>query len=202
MKFLLCLFLLFVSSMPVVAQSNDTTVRGVVGGSTQIPDATPEQIEESFQVADSCKTYSYTNTHYDCDCVGMKFLDLRRKEGDKVIAATLISKAQLKCPNAPAMAGVIYERCLTWAPMERGEDYEEFCSCYGSEFAKIYAKYPSDNQLVREYQMTRALTGCNVNSVNRQKQDMQKMVKKLKADGIYDDLLPGAAMIENPINPK
>lgn len=208
MKFLLCLFLLLVSFFPSPSYSddseNDVTLEtlGIVKSTSGPPKITDEQIEESFQVADKCKVYNYTNDHYDCDCVGMNFLKLRQRAGDEVPAAELVSKAQMKCPNTPAMAGMIYKRCLTWAPMERGEDYEEFCSCYGSDFARIYSRYPSDDQLIREYQMTRALSNCNVNSVNQVKQDLQKMVKKLRSDKIYDELMPGAALSDNPIKPK
>lgn len=201
MKSLLCLFLLAIClSFSVPAIAEDASVRGVIGKEKKIAPATPEQMEEAFKVSDECKAYDYTNTHYDCDCIGMTFLELRRKAGNAVQAFQLKETAKKKCPNAPQMAGMIYTRCLAWAPSRLGEDYNAFCGCYGSEFAKIYAKNPSENQLVREYQMTRALTACNIGQVNQRKQDAQKMVRKLKQDGIYDELLPGAALSNDLTN--
>lgn len=204
MKFLLCLFLLVItaSGSPAFAVDDDS-VRGVIGGQDKkLPPPTAEQLEEAFQVSDSCKAYGITNTYYDCDCVGLKFLEGRQRQGDKASAFWLKEEAQRKCPNTTDMAGMIYTRCLSWAPLERGYDYEPFCSCYGSEFAKIYAKNPSENQLVREAQMTVALINCKANSVNEEKQDMDRMVEKLKAEGTYDALLPGAAIINKPPMPK
>ncbi len=200
MKSLLCLFLIFIFSFSSPVSADDSSVRGRVAQEKSIPDATPEQLEEAFQVSDECKAYSYTKIHYDCDCMGMRFLELRRKAGDGVQAYGLKEGAKKKCANAPEMAGTIYTRCLAWAPSELGEDYDSFCACYGSEFAKLYAQAPSENQLVREYQMTKALTACHIGKFNQQKQETQKMVRKLKQSGVYDDLLPGAAISQDLTN--
>ena len=178
MKSLLCLFLMLIFSFPASSLADDNSVRGAIGTEKKIKPATGEQLEEAFQVSDECKSYPYTNTRYDCDCLGMTFLELRRQEGDGASAFMLTEQAKKKCPNTTEVAGMIYTSCLEWAPAERGEGYKEFCSCYGSEYAKIYAKAPSENQLVREYQMTRALSKCNVGSVDIARQERYKIIKK------------------------
>ena len=98
-----------------------------------------------------------TFMRYDCDCVGMTFLELRRKKGPKADGYWINYEAQRKCPNGPAMAGAIYSDCLKWAPFQRGEDYKTFCSCYGSNYGKLYSKNPSDSLLVAEAQKTQAM---------------------------------------------
>ena len=90
------------------------------------------------------------------------------------------------------MAGKIYSECLGWAALQRGEDYKEFCSCYGTKFAQIYGRNPSENLIVVEAQMTVAMSECNVNSVNERLQARDSFVKKLKESGAYYQLFPGA----------
>lgn len=175
------------------AYAGDTTVRGEIGKGPSLPEATLEQYEESMAVTDSCKAYNYTNIHYDCDCMGMKFLELRLSKGPDANAFWLKEEAKRKCPNVPEVAGLMYSRCLHWAPTHQGENYEEFCTCYGNEFAKIYSTNPDDNQLVVEDQMIRALGKCNVNAQNERKQDLKAFVERMKKDGNYDVLFPGAS---------
>lgn len=196
MKYLLCLFLFLFSGLPfaaVAADGDDLSSRGSLDFSEKkLPPATTRQFEEALAISDSCKAYTYTNKHYDCDCVGMKFLDMRREKGDDASAYWLREDAQKACPNKPAMAGEMYQRCLLWNIGQRGNDADSFCSCYGSEFAKVYGRNPSENQLVIEAQMVTALKKCDVGSINRRKQDAQALVKQLKEKGMYDQLFPAA----------
>lgn len=191
MKPLLCLFLLL-TLLSVPAWADDSVIKGTIGKPTQPPSYTTRQFEEALKVSDDCKLYSYTNTHYDCDCVGMTFLELRRKEGGAAQLYQLREKAQSSCPNTPAVAGKTYTQCLQWAPSVHGEDYQEFCACYSSTFAKLYGKNPSEDQYITEAQMISALSACDVNAPNKASIDRESMMKQLKNNGTYYTLFPSA----------
>ncbi len=184
------ILLIFFIASPAFSQEN--IAKGSLNKSEKLLPLTNDFLEEALGVSDECKAYDFTNTRYDCDCVGMTFLDLRRKKGLNQSRFWLREDAQRKCPNAPAMAGRIYQSCIQWAPMQRGEDYQEFCSCYGSSYAKIYQKNPSENLYIVESQMIKALTSCDVNAVNRKAQDRDLFIKQLKQTGQYDLLFPNA----------
>lgn len=193
MRCLICFFLLILTLYSDVTCAAESAAKGSIGKNEKILPLTSKILDEALQISDECKTYDFTNTRYDCDCVGIKFLELRRKKGDSESAFWLREDAQKKCPNRPAMAGKIYSECVGWAPLQRGEDYEEFCSCYGSNFAKLYGKNPSENLLVVEAQMTVAMSKCNVNSINERLKDRDLFIKKLKESGAYYQLFPGSA---------
>ena len=190
-QFILCIFLLVLLA-PVASFADNELVRGQVGQQKKIKIYTDEQLDEALTVSDECKAYDLSNTRYDCDCVGMTFLELRRTRGDKAPAYWLRDTARRKCPNAPAMAGKVYTECTSWAPSKRGEDYDAFCKCYGSTFAKIFSKNPTDNLIVTEAQTVSAMQSCNVNAVNVKAQDRDAFVAKLKESKVYDKLFPGA----------
>lgn len=187
---LLCLFVI---GIPLAAHAEDDLPRGqVVGKETRLPIYTNKELDEALKVSDDCKSYSYSNVRYDCDCVGMAYLDLRRKQGEKASAYWLRDAARRKCPNGPAMAGKVYNECLQWAPSKRGDDYKEFCACYGSTFAKNFVKNPTDNLIITEVQTVKSMEACNVNAVNVKNQERDAFVQKLKDNNSYDKLFPGA----------
>jgi hypothetical protein len=192
MKCLIHLFLVLFLFWPTTLFAAEKAAKGSIESSQKPFPLTNEMLDESLQISADCKGYGYTNTHYDCDCVGMTFLELRRKKGMTESAFWLREEAQRKCPNEPAMAGKMYSECLGWAPLQRGEDYKEFCSCYGSKFAKLYGRNPSENLYVIEAQMTVAMSKCNANSINEQRHNRDSFIKKLKENGMFDKLFPGA----------
>lgn len=199
MKHLAILICLFVFLTSFASFAEEPQVRGQIGKGTRLPLYSDKDLEEALKITDDCKAYDWTNIRYECDCVGMTFLELRRQQGEKADSYWLREKARRKCPNAPAMAGKIYSECLQWAPAQRGEDYEEFCACYGSTFAKIYSKNPTDNLVVTEAQTIKAMESCNVNAVNVRAQERDAFVRKLKEDKVYDKLFPGAK--DDPATP-
>lgn len=154
--------------------------------------ATPEQIDEALQVSEECKNYNVARRYFDCDCVGMKFLELRQKEGDEASQFNLMAKARHECPNTPEVAGIYYDRCVSWAVVERGEDYKEFCTCYANQFALLYSKNPDDNQLVREAQLTQALSNCNVGGTIAVRQNRLNFLERIKQKGLLGAFLPGS----------
>lgn len=187
-RFFILIFILF----PNVTNAAENMAKGSVGKAAKILPLTGEMIDEALQMTEECKGNNFTNVRYDCDCVGMQFLEIRRKKGLEESAFWIREDAQRNCPNRPAMAGKIYSECLGWAAIQRGEDYKEFCSCYGTKFAQIYGGNPSENLIVVEAQMTVAMSKCNVNSVNERLQARDSFVKKLKESGVYYQLFPGA----------
>ena len=193
----IALFTLFI---PSVSFAEEPLVRGQLEQSKKLPIYTDKELEEALQISDECKTYDRTNTRYDCDCVGMKFLDLRRQQGEKASSYWLRDTARRKCPNAPAMAGKVYTECLQWAPAQRGDDYQAFCACYGSSFAKIFSKNPTDDIVISNIQTEQAMRSCNVNAVNVKIQDRDAFVEKLKESNLYDKLFPGAK--DDPATPQ
>lgn len=192
MKSLSLFIVFFLFFLPFVSFAEEVPFRGQIGNPTKLKPYTDKDLEEALKISDECKAYDRTNIRYDCDCVGMTFLDLRRQKGENAQDYWLREEARRKCPNTPAVAGKIYTECLEWAPSQRGEDYQEFCTCYGSTFAKIYSKNPSDDLLITEAQTMKAMEICNVNAVNTREQDEKALIQKLKDQKLYDKLFPGA----------
>jgi len=197
-RYALFIFLCFIFTVSA-SFAEDGIVKGKFSLDEKLRPYSDAELDEAIGVSDDCKAVTYTNTRYDCDCLGMTFLKMRRKKGNEESSFWITEAAKKKCPNAPAMAGKIYSECLSWAPRQRGEDYQEFCSCYGSTFAKIFSKNPTEVIDVNEAQMTKAMMDCNVNSVNKQAQDRDSFVKKLKENNVYDLLFPGAKNETNVI---
>ena len=83
MKLLAFYTALFVLLMPSVSFAEEQMVRGQLEQTKKLPAYTDKELEEALKISDDCKAYDRTNTRYDCDCVGMKFLDLRRQQGEK-----------------------------------------------------------------------------------------------------------------------
>jgi hypothetical protein len=196
MRFLSLLTLFTLCLISSASFAEDGVAKGKFAKDAKLKPYTNQQLDEAVKISDSCKAYDYTSIRYDCDCVGLKFLELRRKRGDGASQFELTQTAQQKCPNTPSVAGKIYTECTGWAPRQRGEDYQEFCSCYGSTYAKLFAKNPSEDLNVVESQMTRAMSSCNVNAVNVRAQERDEFIEKLKEKKVYDILFPGAN--ENP----
>lgn len=218
MKFISCLFLLLILSATTAQAANpiepmpvrtrpiiapDFTVdenmipKGSLGGSKVLPNFTDEQFQEALAVSDQCKAMDYLNTLYDCDCLGMTYLELTRKYADKESSFWIREEAQKQCPNLPGMAGKMYSQCVGWGPFSYGTDYNEFCECYSNAFAHEYGQNPTTNQYVTENQMTRALTSCNIGKFNDDELNKRAFIDSLKEKGVYEKMFPGSA--SNPV---
>ncbi len=194
--FLVCAFLAPFMGSPrssaLAEPPQDLPAKGTIGKSDKLAPFTDTQLQEALAVSDQCKNYRFTSLHYDCDCVGMKFLELRQQKGDAPQAFWLRKEAEKLCPNTPAMAGQAYTQCLDWAPTTQGENYQSFCACYGSEYAKLYGRNTTDNPYQLQALMTKALTTCDANRPNREKEERKSMIDQMKKDGIYNRLFPSA----------
>lgn len=156
-----------------------------------LPPATVDQVDVSLHLSQQCWQYKHSEAHYDCDCVGMKALDMLRAD-PKISYNSLLVNAQLACPNTAGTAGQTYERCLAWAPREIGENYKAFCECYGNTYANLYGKNPSDSPNLREANMVSALTSCKLGDIAQQQSRHTSWIEKLKAQGLYKILFPSA----------
>ncbi len=194
MRYFTFLFVAFlVLSASFAYAEEQVKPRGYVpfGKEKKLPPITSEQLDESLAIYDECVANKVATTRYDCDCVGMRYLDLRRERGPLALAYDLKIAARHDCPNAPDVAGMMYERCLSWAPRER-TDYERFCSCYASNYARRFSKNPSGSLLVQEAQMTASLSECDAGWVTKERLERRDLVEQLKERGLYKLLFPGA----------
>lgn len=192
-RILLVLLSLCLFATPVFAvDDTELLPRGYLPYGEDLPPATIEQIDEALDVTMQCKAASYSSTYYDCDCTGMKFLDLRRVRGDGVANTTLLLEAQKNCPNATNVAGSMLNQCYTWAKASRPYNYKEFCDCFASEFAQRYEKNTSENDMVRESQMTDAYITCDGGRNLDERLAKQSLIERLKEDGLFKTLFPGA----------
>lgn len=182
-------FLLIYTSLSFASED---LAKGSIGVGDKVLPMTNEILAEALELSDDCKANINTNTYYECDCVGLTFLELRRKRGMKESGFWLREEALRKCPNRPAIAGKMYNECVGWAAIQRGEDYESFCACYGSNYSKIFGQNPTDNILVIEAQMITAMKRCEPNRENERIKNREDFIKQLKDNGTYDALFPGA----------
>ena len=193
-----CVCLLFLASSPASADTKAAPPKGALEKSKKLAPFTDEQLREALSVSDQCKANGFSTLHYDCDCVGMKFLALRQKKGDSPQTFAIRKEAEKLCPNTPAMAGEAYTQCLNWAPKIQGENYQSFCACYGSEYAKLYGRTPTDSPPALQNLMTKALITCDANRPNREKEERKSMIDQMKKDGRYYKLFPSAPRPDIP----
>lgn len=205
MRFLALLsLLLLVWAAPVVAHADDTPApRGMLAPSKQqdaVLGATLEQLDEALQVTQDCKQGSFSTTFFDCDCVGMKFLENRQKMGDKADAVQILIASRKSCPNAAGLAGSSEAQCQTWAAPMRPRDFKPFCACFANRLGRTYEKNPSMNEMVREAQMTEAFSFCDRGVFGQDRINRDSTIRDLIKKGIYEKLFPSAAKEENPDN--
>jgi hypothetical protein len=106
-------------------------------------DEIPEEvIEEAEQVARDCAADPMLSTYYDCECRAMRFIEVRIMRGPVEDQSTVLLDIRGECPNTPAIAGSAYQTCIQQGIsfFPAGQDPEEYCSCVGNSYAKLYAR--------------------------------------------------------------
>ncbi|HRQ61550.1 MAG TPA: hypothetical protein PLO23_08595 [Alphaproteobacteria bacterium] len=105
-------------------------------------DIPEEAIEEAVQVSVDCKAEQMMAVYYDCDCYGMRFLEQRLIRGPLVGQDTVKQDIGTECPNLPAIAGSAYQACIGrgLGSFPKKQDPEEYCSCVGNAYAKLYER--------------------------------------------------------------
>lgn len=189
---ILAVFAVFTPSFTPSFAADDFLPRGYLPSDKELPTATPEQIDEALVVTLQCKNSLSSRIYYDCDCSGMKFLELRQQYGDSANATSLLIQAQRACPNSADVAGLSLKQCETWAKAGRPYNYKEFCSCFASEFARLYEHNTTDNEMVRESQMTHAYSLCDGGRDLNERLAKQTIVEQFKKSGLFKLLFPGA----------
>ncbi len=202
MRFLaLFSLLLMVWATPIVAQAdNPQAPRGLLTPSKKTDaflTATPEQLEEALQVTQVCKQADFSSTFFDCDCVGMKFLENRQIMGDKTDAVQILALSRKSCPNAAGLAGSTETQCQTWAAPMRPRDFKPFCACFANRLGRTYEHNPSMNEMVREAQMTEAFRYCDGGAFGQSRIDRDNTIRDLIKNGLYEKLFPSAAKDKN-----
>ena len=203
MKFCLSLIFAVLLFAPISAHSQTAEDRfqgkiipGKVFGQKKAPPPTPDQIDEAIGIYDECKASEMANKYYNCDCVSADFLQSRTEQPNEA-SYNILMASRKKCANTVDIAGSSYERCLTWAPRLKN-DYEEYCGCYANNFAKNFAKSPTDSIRGREIMMTNALNGCNNSNEIEERRARQNMINQLKKQGLYEALFPSAKTGQTP----
>lgn len=149
------------------------------------------QIDEALDVTKQCYASDYMNAHFDCDCLGMTFLEYRQEEAG-TYRTILLSRAQQKCPNSAGVAGVTYGQCQGWAQVSRPYDYKDFCACVANHYAKLYQFHTSNEAWAREKQLTQAYVECDQGKMLQDRLQQEKKIKEAQERGDYYQLFPGA----------
>jgi hypothetical protein len=106
---------------------------------SEIPE---EAIVEAEAFQQACEADSTLSTYYECECWAMRFLEQRIIRGPEVDATAVMLDIQADCPNTPAIAGMAYNTCIGQGVdfFPDKHDPEEYCSCVGNAYAKLYAR--------------------------------------------------------------
>lgn len=155
------------------------------------PELTLEQINEALDVTEQCTSSTYMSGHYNCDCLGMKLLELRQNEPITTLPI-LISQAQKKCPNSVGVAGITYVQCQTWAQVSRPYDYKDFCACVANGYARLYEANTSDHAWAKEAQLTKAYVECDGGKMLQERLQQENKIKDIKEKNQFYKLFPGA----------
>lgn len=175
---------------PHLAPENSPPPKGILP-QIKRPKLNLEQIDEALDVTKQCYASDYMNNHYDCDCLGMTFLEYRQEEA-QTYRTILLSRAQKKCPNAAGVAGVTYGQCQGWAQISRPYDYKDFCACVTNHYAKLYMFHTSDDPWMREKQLTKAYVDCDQGKMLQERLQQEQKIKEVQERGDYYKLFPGA----------
>lgn len=127
-------------------------------------DEIPEEaVKEAQQVEKDCAADPMLSTYFDCECRAMRFLEARLERGPIDDAGAVMLDIKGECPNTPAIAGAAYKTCIEQGIsfFPSGQDPEEYCSCVGRSYAKLYARAGQDfdTQLIVELK-TMATLSC------------------------------------------
>ena len=106
-------------------------------------DTPREYLEEAEAFHGKCESDSRFYQFYDCQCLSVKYLDERIKSGPERAQNSIILALQRECKDGTYAAGVEYERCMKNGTLlfARGKTPDEYCACFGNEYAKLYEKY-------------------------------------------------------------
>lgn len=107
-------------------------------------DIPEEVIAEAEAMEVFCEGNSKMATYYECECWAMRFLEQRLVRGPNVAQTEVMLDIQGQCPNTPAIAGSVYQSCIQQGDdlFPQGQDPEEYCSCVGNSYARLFERAP------------------------------------------------------------
>lgn len=100
-----------------------------------------EFIKEALNFGEECGDSRIMSMYFDCHCMATEFLDQRIKLGPETDKEVIAQNVGPQCADGAGIAGRLYETCkqdYVSVPVEL--DLEEFCSCYGNTYAKLYER--------------------------------------------------------------
>ena len=126
---------------------------------SDIPD---EYIMEATQYGEECRNDDKLPLYFDCRCMTVHYLDVRKKLGPEASVSAVRSQLGGRCKDGTGIAGVAYEKCLgNFLLAPKNVNLEDFCGCYSNRFAKMYESLPGAMSARAEIALkSRARTEC------------------------------------------
>ncbi len=125
--------------MDMTAPENEDSISTI-----DLSDVPDEFLTEASKFGETCRNHHEMPLYYDCRCMGVKFLDARIELGPDASHSEVQDQLGKACKDGTGIAGQIYKNCFNDflnAPKEL--DPEEYCSCFGNTFAKLFEDWPS-----------------------------------------------------------
>ena len=114
-------------------------------GNNPYEDVPDDYLREAIAYQEECESSSKMSNYYDCRCMSAEYLDRRIEMGERATPSAIKLSIGTICADGTGIAGDLYEDCRSDfardADFEPGTDPEEFCSCYGNTYAKLYESY-------------------------------------------------------------
>ncbi len=117
--------------------------------------------QEAIDVYQECTTTSYLSNYHDCRCVAGAFYNARLAEPAPTQRGVLLGTILPQCPDLPRIASIKYQQCIDWAKLQRPDNYQEYCQCYGATFAKNFEGQTAPLSRIEPKLAKFALKRCN-----------------------------------------
>jgi hypothetical protein len=131
------------------------------GSALDLSTLTDEQVAEMQSFYNDCAGDYHMSKGYDCECLSAKYMEERLEVGDYINRDEIMLKVQGTCLNAADAAGSTYEECMNARPVPfmKGTQ-EEFCTCYASNFGRMYGEAEGLNARAGTALKSRAQVMC------------------------------------------
>lgn len=137
----------------------------------QLPrDMQDELLAEMDQIHGICAANKSYSAYYDCDCIGVKFLDRRLMRGPQIGSTNLMFDVSKECVNSTSIAGHEFQRCLQrmhYLGDKMKERIYEMCECASNKYALAYAETPAMSIRYQMRMIVGAQRQCGYDSIVR-----------------------------------
>jgi hypothetical protein len=168
---LVFLFVLFM--IPAFAEAQDAPAAPpvlapptAVVPSSPYKDVPDEYLQEAEKVYQNCSASSKLNFYYNCECMGVSYLDKRIAAGPMQTPSAIMLSLSRECQDATNAAGYQYTQCLQSANLAPDKpdsmSLEKYCTCVANTYAKLFEtlKMQPNSKTFTELQ-TRASLMCS-----------------------------------------